>query len=560
MRSLYLSASMLVMASAAMADTYALQSAVSAATVYPDGATVKRLITLPEMPAGEHTLQITDIPRGMLADSLRIFGGEGLVITATGFRDERLPPDDREIAARKEIEDRIEAKRDEMRVKYDEKARAELEVEAAQARIAFLEAMTDGQAGGAANGLESGAISTATLQEMLGMVGAETLKALNDAHDARNRMKDIDREIDVMQADLQRLQQELDAVSLPLADRVIVSIDVTAAEPVSGEIGISYQIDAAGWMPVYEMFLDTDAAKLRMERKAVLRQGSGEMWDNVAVTLSTARPRMQLTPGELLSERAYLYDPATVLGYARSAAPEADSIAMLEAPAPAMAVKAEMASATIEMQGLTATYVLPKPVRLDGDYQEGLFSIDTQNLPVELTARAVPLLDENVFLFAGLRNDSTSPYLPGKASFYRDGAFVGASGGFDMIAAGQSADLAFGAIDGLTTERITLLRESGESGLLTTSNDKVEQYELRVNNATGRAWDVVLMDRAPFSEEEDLEIDVSAKPAPDVKNVDGKRGVFAWHFPLAAGAEKVVSFSYKLGWPKDKELGLEPEY
>ncbi len=556
MRSLYLSTSMLVLASAAMADTYALQSAVSDATVYPSGATVTRNIALPDLPAGEHTLQITDVPRGMLADSLRIFGGEGLVITSTGFRDERLPPDDREIAARKEIEDRMDAKREEIRVKYDEKARAELEVEAAQARIAFLEAMTEGQAGGAANGLESGAISTGTLQELLGLVGAETLKALNDAQDARNRMKDIDREIDVMQQDLQRLQQELDAVALPLADRVIVSIDVTAAEPVSGEIRVSYQVNDAYWRPVYELFLDTNSAELRMERKAVLSQGTGELWDNVAVTLSTARPRMQLTPGELPAERAYLYEPVTA-GIARMASP---SLSMAEAPAPVVEMKANMATAALQMQGLTATYALPKPVRLDGDYQEALFAIDEQRLPVTMVAQAVPLLDENVYLFAEFTNTSPSPYLPGKANFYRDGAFVGTSDGFDMIAAGQSADLAFGAIDGLTAKRVTLLRESGESGLLSSSNDKVEQYELLVDNTTSRDWDVVLLDRVPFSEEEDLEITATAKPAPDEKDVDGKRGVYAWRFTLPAGTDRTVTLSYKLKWPENKELGLEPEY
>lgn len=556
MRSLYLSASILVVASAATADTYALQSAVSGATVYPAGATVMRAITLPEMPAGEHTLQITDVPKGIIADSLRISGGNGLQITAIGFRNDRLPPNDREIAARKAIKERMAAKREEMRAKYDEKARAELEVEAAQARIAFLEAMTDGQAGNAAGGLESGTISVDTLREMLGLVGSETLKALNDAREARNRMKDIDREIDALQRDLHRLQQELDAVALPLTGRVIVSIDVTAAESVSGELGISYQIDEAHWTPVYELFLDTDSARLRMERKAVISQDTGELWNNVAITLSTARPHMQLAPGDLPAERAYLYDPAPV-GLARSTMPTAE---MMAAPAPLIEMKADMVSATIEMQGLTATYVLPKPVRLEGDNQEGLFSIDTQNLPVKLTAQAVPLLDENVFLFAGFRNDSASPYLPGKASFYRDGAFVGTGSSFDMIAAGQSAELAFGAIDGLTTKRVTLLRESGESGLLSSSNDKVEQYKLLVDNATSRDWNVVLLDRVPFSEEENLEITATAKPAPDEKDVDGKRGVYAWRFTLPAGADRTVTLSYKLKWPENKEMGLEPEY
>lgn len=549
MRSLWLSTSFIVLASAAAADSFALQSAVSGVTVYPDGATVMRTITLPEMTAGNHTLQITDIPEGFQPESLRIFGGEGLVITSTGFRDTRLPPDDREIAERKAIEDLIEAKQDEIQGKYDEKASAELEADAANARIAFLEAMSGKQA---ATAMDSGVVSTQTLREMLGLVGEETLKALQDAHAARQQMKEIDKEIDDLQEDLHDLRQELEAVSLPPADRMVVSLDVTAGAGVSGEIRISYLVNAAGWMPVYELHLDTDGAEITMERKAMLAQGTGEAWQDVAVTLSTARPQMKLSPGELWAQQAYLYEEPEL---------RAD-VSYAAAPVPMMlerAMKAEepadVVMATINMQGLTAEYHLPKPITLDGDYAQGLFSIDQQELPVELTAHATPLLEESVYLFASLTNDSSSPYLPGKASFYRDGAFIGSSDMFEMIAAGQSADLAFGAIDGLTTKRVTLRRETGESGILTTSNDKIEEYELRVENTTTRAWDVVLFDRAPYSEEEDLEIEAIARPKPDEQDVDGKRGVVAWHFPLAAGAEKTVGFTIKFDWPEGKELG-----
>ncbi len=553
MRKLLLSMSFLALASTAMADTFALQSTVQGVTVYPQGATVVRTITLPKMAPGDHILQIADIPEGFTPESLRIFGGDGLVITSSGFRDTRLPPDDREIAERKAIEDLIETSQDKIQEKYDAKASAELQADAANARIAFLRAMSGQQAKGAADAMETGVISAQTLREMLGLVGDETLKALNEAHAARQQMRAIDAEIDDLQEELRDLQQKLEAAALPPADRVIVTLDVTALADVSGELQISYLIDAAAWIPVYELHLDTDTGKLKMDRKATIAQDTGEPWNNVAVKLSTARPQMRLAPWALQSQLAYLYEQrvdedAGAVAYMTPAAPVLMARAeMMEEPA-----KARMA--TIDMQGLTAVFNLPKPVSIDGDRTQGLFTIDQQLLPVELTARATPLLEKSVYLFANLTNDSASPYLPGKASFYRDGAFIGSNDNFRMIAAGQSADLAFGVLDGLTTERVVLFRETGESGILTTSNDKVERYELRIENTTAQAWDVVLYDRAPYSEEEDLEIEVSAKPAPSKRDVDGRRGVYAWEFPLAAGADKNISFSYTIGWPEDKEL------
>ncbi|MEE9454561.1 MAG: DUF4139 domain-containing protein [Paracoccaceae bacterium] len=557
MRKLLLSTSFLVLASTAMADTFALESAVQGVTIYPQGATVVRAITLPQMAAGDHILQIADIPEGFIPESLRIFGGDGLVITSTGFRDTRLPPDAREIAERKAIEDLIDAMQDKIQGKYDTKASAELQADAANARIAFLRAMSGQQAKGAADAMETGVISAQTLREMLGLVGDETLKALNEAHAARQEMRKIDEEIDDLQEDLRDLQLELDAAALPPADRVIVTLDVTASADVSGDLQVSYLIDDAAWMPVYELHLDTDTTELKMERKALMAQGTGEAWENVAVKLSTARPQMQLSPWELQAQQAYLYEPqqANEMLMLSQDAMRSD-LGAVAAPM-MMEEPARVAMATINMQGLTAEYHLPKPVSIDGDYAQGLFTIDQQVLSVELTARATPLLEESVYLFASLTNDSTSPYLPGKASFYRDGAFIGSNDSFEMIAAGQSADLAFGVLDGITTERTVLFRETGESGILTTSNDKIERYELRVENTTALAWDVVLYDRVPYSEEEDLEIVVSAKPTPSQRDVDGKRGVYAWEFSLAAGADKSISFSYTIGWPEGKELGFQ---
>ncbi len=220
-----------------------------------------------------------------------------------------------------------------------------------------------------------------------------------------------------------------------------------------------------------------------------------------------------------------------------------------------MVEEAEFRPVTLDFQGLTAVYHLPDPVRLDGDGAEALFNIDSTDFDVEMTARAVPLLDSNAYLYASVTNDSPAPYLPGRASFYRDGAFIGTTS-FEMLASGTSADLAFGAIDGITTERVVLFRETGEAGILTTSNDMREEYELKVENLSGHDWDVILYDRAPYSEQEDLEISVTSRPQPTIRDVDGRRGVYGWEFAMEAGAKASVRFEYTLGWPKGMELGL----
>lgn len=558
MRNLFLTTALVAFSSAAYAETFTLPSYVTAVTAYPQGATVTRTIMLQHIPEGSHRLLIGDIPKGFAPETLRIKDSGGLVIGAMGFRDDRLPPDVREVVEREDIEEEIDLLRDELRVKFDAKAGIKLRVDAANARITFLETMGNRQAKGAGAGLEGGNLSVETLQQMVALVGDETLKALQDAHSARVEMAAIERDIDDMQEDLKVLQQKHDAIALPPADRVIVSLDVTAKDAVEGFVTLTYVINNAGWSPVYDVKLDQGAKEITVDRQAMLYQYTGEAWDDVAVTVSTARPNYQLAAGELWAQRAYLYDQMLADGgiALRSSLAPAAPVMLEEAAYDKEENRVTFDAPTLDFQGLTAVYHLANPVHLDGDGAESLFNIDTASFDVTLNAHATPLLDESVYLYASLTNDSPVPYLPGNASFYRDGAFIG-SASLPIVTTGETVDLAFGAIDGLTATRTTLFRETGESGIITTSNDREERYELTVENVTNQTWDITLYDRAPYSEEEDLEIDVTARPAPTTTDTDGKRGVYSWAFPLAAGGEHSIKFSYTIGWPEDKQLGVE---
>ena len=81
-------------------------SQVDAVTVYPDGASVTRVITL-DLPAGDNTLVAKDFPMGLDPSSLRVEGEAGGRLTI-GAIDAR-PPRPVEPSNLPEIDKRIEA-------------------------------------------------------------------------------------------------------------------------------------------------------------------------------------------------------------------------------------------------------------------------------------------------------------------------------------------------------------------------------------------------------------------------------------------------------------------
>ena len=84
-------------------------SQVDAVTVYPDGASVTRVITL-DLPAGDNTLIAKDFPMGLDPSSLRVEGDAGakLTIGAIDARPPHLVPP----VNLPDIDKRIEALRD----------------------------------------------------------------------------------------------------------------------------------------------------------------------------------------------------------------------------------------------------------------------------------------------------------------------------------------------------------------------------------------------------------------------------------------------------------------
>ncbi len=537
-----------LMASGALAEEFTLDSTVSAVTVYGQGATITRTMSF-DVPAGQHTLTISDIPYEFSAQSLQIMGGDGLVINASHLISQRASLEGQQMERRAALEAVIDSLEAQIRIKQEESAAAGLVINAANARIKLLDSLGTQQAQSAAGAIEAQTLSTETLTALVTLVGSQTLSALQDAQAARTEIAAINRDMQEIQKDLNQAREDLAQLVEPADWSYGIALQVDAAAAASGQLQISYVVEPARWYPVYRFMLDTETKTLKVARSVTVAQQTNEDWEDVVVTVSTADP---------FSYGSFSLPYINIARYVAPPPPmemrSADNMGAVAFAAPAVVAieePARMGGAEVNFQGITATYTLPAGTIIRGNAEETTVALSNNSFNVALTARAS--MGGDAFVVADWKNETPEPYLPGQATFFRDGAFV-SDDEVDMVAAGATASLGFGKIDGLQVRRTTLRREDGSSGVLTTSNDRVVAYELSVENVSNRAWDVVLYDRVPVSEQEDLIVDWSARPRPTETNVDGRRGVIAWEFALESGAHKAIKLSYELQWPDGNEL------
>ena len=75
-----------------------------------------------------------------------------------------------------------------------------------------------------------------------------------------------------------------------------------------------------------------------------------------------------------------------------------------------------------------------------------------------------------------------------------------------------------------------------------------------MENLTGEAWPLRVLDQVPYSEQEDLVITWNARPRPTETDVDDQKGILAWDSEIAAGASQTIILNYSLEWPDGKVL------
>jgi uncharacterized protein (TIGR02231 family) len=536
MRAFFLMA--LLLPAPALAEQILASSTILSVTVYPLGAEVQREVRF-KAPAGSHDLLITDLPLNTMPELLRLGASDGLTLGAHSLRTDRLPPRDAltspALAAAKAEVELWEAKE---RDALAEIAAIDIQVEAAEAQAAFLSATR----------AEGPALTPEAIKALAGMIGAEVLAAKQAALAARAGLPAAQKALVTVQEALNKAREAEAAVLTGAENYAALSVAITANADADYLLSLRHFIQDASWSPVYDINLTRAEGSVTLQRSVLVSQYSGEDWQDVELTLSTAQPSAQSTPSSLWPELRQVVDPAKEADvYARAVADEA----VLEAPQ--IVASAGMETALAGYQGDTVVYRYPSTVDVASGVENLRLALDEKTFPAVAYAQAVPRFDKTAFVMARFTNDSPELLLPGQVTVLREGVLVGGVY-LEPMAPGAETELAFGAIEGLRLKRDMPNRVEGDRGILSTSTQREEIAVLQVENLTNDAWPVRLLDQVPYSEQEDLEITFAADPAPSETDVKGQRGILAWDFDLAAGEKKSVTLTHALRWPEGMEL------
>jgi uncharacterized protein (TIGR02231 family) len=393
-------------------------------------------------------------------------------------------------------------------------------------------------------------------------------------HEAQLRQRDIDLKV-------QELQNQVASLAPNEQTITEVAINVTAAAAAKGTFKVSYRVGNAAWQPFYDAKMTTpkkdEGASLELVRRAEVVQSTGESWDNVTLTLSTARPDGATQAPDLGEQELYAMAERSESGALSDAAP-APMVAAeaqtnrarngLELAKPELdgevaqdflAKKDKMIvqkQAVMAIAGYQALYAIQDRVSIDNSGQAKKVRITSETYGATLNAIVVPRVDARAYLTAAFIVKGDGPLLPGNVNLFRDGVFTG-QGQLPLLNPSEEAKLGFGVDDLIKVKRAEVKRVSGEEGIISSSNAETRAWDVVLKNLHTSKVAVTMIDRVPFSANEDVVVSVLAgMTPPTAKDLNKRRGVNAWTFDLEPASDMTIKTGYKVTWPKAVQMGM----
>lgn len=520
-----------------------LPSAIGAVTVYQDRAVVTRSGSI-ELDAGEHELVVERLPAMLQDTSLQVSakstGQATLLDVKTALAIQADSSNERVKALDDEIR-KLVARQGEL----DDQA-AVLENQREWVALMQRGAVEPTREGGRPTLEQLNAIQTQS---------ADTLsKALAGLRRISAEKEELDRQLEVLHA----RQQQLRADAGKRSKNVTLRVKMARAGKV--DLSLSYAVAGARWTPAYDARLRSADRAVELGYFGVIRQNTGEDWNKVKLTLSTARPSLgggapTLTPWVIDVAQPVVVPPPMPAPAAAAPrnrrAPMAEMTVAGDMKPEPVAEAIDVATSAVQNESTSASFQIEALATLPSDNSMQRVAITTARLPATLQYQAAPGLRETAYLTAQASNDTAFPFLAGNLNSFLGDAFI-ASSTIKTVMPGEKLDLAMGADESISIKRALVNRLSETTGLTGSGRRVTYEYKITVKNNKSSKEQIAFSENLPVSRNEKIVVKLLSPGEKEITR--GDEGKLTWNWELEPGKSRETTLKFSIDYPGDIEV------
>ena len=573
---LLLSAALIaIAATAAYADVPTTTGTISKVTVYRGQALVTRTISV-DLPPGTSELIVKDLPAMIVPESIYAQTSGDIKVLSVRYREKAVSEDTRQEV--KQLDEQIEDVQHQL--KYAESGHKHLD-----AQWQMYEKLKDFAIAATNSDLGRGLLTFEPLNNLTELIEKKGNEYFKQKMELEDKIDGLKKEQDL----LGRKRSELVAGQSRTECEAALFISSSGGKKIA--IELNYLVGGANWQQQYNLRANPEKSNVLVEYNAVVNQTSGEDWDGVVLSLSTAEPTMVAAapvlepmfvalsnpaqtqqagpPGFIGAAQARQYQQSRKANIRKGIAAntELNELAIsnqtffLNAGQKELREFQQQMAEISRVEGISVTYDLPGRLTLPSRSDQQLVTIASITAKADFTLIATPLLTDYVYLQADLLNDSQTVLLPGQTSMFRNGQFVGRSR-LPQVTIGERFTAGFG-IDA----QVQVARELENKKTRIQGGNRIDTYDYRItlSNYKNKPVELQLLDRLPYTDDSSIKIELE-KTEPQLSTnseylrTARKKGILRWDLKLAPNTidqdATVVKYSFTMEY--DRNMQIEP--
>jgi uncharacterized protein (TIGR02231 family) len=403
-----------------------------------------------------------------------------------------------------------------------------------------------------ASALASGAIEAGKQIEAFNQLRSQAQRLDDELHSLNITVREKQQLREKLISDLEKINNAVPQKSYT------AFIDIELNKKTNLSLEISYVVKGASWRPVYDLRLleKGETTSLELNYMADVSQQTGENWDNISLTLSTARPALSSRLPDL---EPWFVNLEKISAFKSEELPESATPDLERSPFPEQTHYEEKVNDEESSQvkipaqdsvDTAVSYLINNPISIPSDDFHHKVPITRFFLNPEIEYFTTPKLTQAAYRRAKVENTSPYTLLPGHASIIVGDEFVG-SIQFELAVPGNRLEVFLGNDNRINVER-TLKRRDVDKKMLWGKRHMVVGYQIKVESLLHHQARVTVYDQIPLPTHEDIKVKLeSATPKPAEQT---KLNQLVWNLVLEPKEIRTLDFEFSIDAPAGMEI------
>lgn len=376
----------------------------------------------------------------------------------------------------------------------------------------------------------------------------------------RKRMLEIDNQVFLLNEQKTTLDEGIAKIDQQSAEeqthkntnRKELLLEILADNDTNLNLGVSYIVSDAGWVPSYDLRAQSVKKPLEMVYKGKIYQKTGQDWKNVKLFVSTYRPsynqdRPILSP--LYVAEYTPYSPQVEIASSYRLKKETAAVNAYQMREDIAVKPSQIPVASVSDNQMNVMYELNYNQTILSQEKEQYVILDKRQIDATYKYHTVPKINNHVFLMAFVKNWQNLNLINGEANIYFEDNYIGKTTMTNNYVKDEFP-ISLGVDERITVKRIKLEDKTSQKAMNSNKWEN-ESYQINIRNNTKENIELEILDQLPISENSKIQVKAIDSGG---GNLDEKTGSILWNKNIGSGGSDKINFSYEVKYPKDMQI------